>query len=49
MQIKTNRLAEVTILKTVSSQLEVSNEKPRILFFKNLESKNQGLMHSYRS
>lgn len=49
MQIKTNGLAEVTILRTVRSQFEVSNEKPRTLFFKNLESKNQGLMHSYRS
>lgn len=49
MQIKTNGLVEVTILRTVRSQFEVSNEKSRILFFKNLESKNQGLMHSYRS
>lgn len=35
MQIQTNGLIEVTILKTVRPQFEVSNEKPRKLFFKN--------------
>lgn len=43
MQIQTNGLTEMTILRTVRSQFRVSNEKPRKLFFKNFESKNQGL------
>lgn len=48
MQIQTNGLTEVTVLRTGRSQFEVSNEKPRKWFFKKSESKNQGVMQSYK-